>query len=155
MRQLYRKNNWGHASRKEALALLCGLVNLQMYICISAGSVIYEPVHEKNNKMACAPSEDSGQPAAQSDQSLNCPLEESLGPQLPIECTAKTLDQTGPLPRLIWVFAGRTVILLVLSWGSYMYCVKLPQVCIVCVQAGKAMARRYRCTCSPEPLPMW
>ena len=36
---------------------------------------------------------------------------------LPIECTAKT-DQTGWMPRLIWVFAGRTVILLVLSWGS-------------------------------------
>ena len=30
-------------------------------------------------------------------------------------------DQTGRTPRLIWVFAGRTVILLVLSWGgSYM-----------------------------------
>ena len=29
-------------------------------------------------------------------------------------------DQTGWMPRLIWVFAGRTVILLVLSWrGSY------------------------------------
>ena len=27
-------------------------------------------------------------------------------------------DQTGRMPRLIWVFAGRTVILLVLSWGG-------------------------------------
>ena len=27
-------------------------------------------------------------------------------------------DQTGRMPRLIWVFAGRIVILLVLSWGS-------------------------------------
>ena len=27
-------------------------------------------------------------------------------------------DQTGQMPRLIWVFAGRTVILLVLSWGG-------------------------------------
>ena len=27
-------------------------------------------------------------------------------------------DQTGPMPRLIWVFAGRTVILLVLSCRS-------------------------------------
>ena len=26
-------------------------------------------------------------------------------------------DRTGHIPRLIWVFAGRTVILLVLSWG--------------------------------------
>ena len=31
-------------------------------------------------------------------------------------------DQTGQMPRLIWVFAGCTVILLVLSWGgSYYY----------------------------------
>ena len=27
-------------------------------------------------------------------------------------------DQTGRMPRLIWVFPGRTVILLVLSWGG-------------------------------------
>ena len=27
-------------------------------------------------------------------------------------------DQTGQMPRLIWVFAGHTVILLVLSWGG-------------------------------------
>ena len=27
-------------------------------------------------------------------------------------------DQTGRMPRLIWVFTGHTVILLVLSWGG-------------------------------------
>ena len=43
---------------------------------------------------------------AQSDQSLRCPHEESLGPKLPIECSAKT-DQTG---RMLGA-----VILLVLS----------------------------------------
>ena len=37
---------------------------------------IYEPLHDKTNKMARAPSEDSGQPG----QSLHCPHEESLGP---------------------------------------------------------------------------
>ena len=31
---------------------------------------------------------------------------------------SKDSDQTGQMPRLIWDFAGRTVILLVLSWGS-------------------------------------
>ena len=30
-------------------------------------------------------------------------------------------DQTGRMPRLIWVFAGRTVILLVLSWGGSIF----------------------------------
>ena len=35
---------------------------------------------------------------------------------------SKDSDQTGWMPRLIWVFAGRTVILLLLSWGgSYSY----------------------------------
>ena len=41
--------------------------------------------------------------SAQSEQSLCCPHEETWGPQLHIERTAKT-DQTG----MIWVFAGRT-----------------------------------------------
>ena len=44
---------------------------------------IFEPYHDKTNKMACVPSQDSAQP--------------------------------GHPPRLIGVYAGRTVILLVLS----------------------------------------
>ena len=44
----------------------------------------------------------------QSDQSLRCPHEESLGPPLPIERTAKTLIRLG----------GCTATLLVLSWGG-------------------------------------
>ena len=37
-------------------------------------------------------------------------------------------DQTGRMPRLIWVFAGRTVILLVLSrGGSYVNCIARKQ----------------------------
>ena len=54
-----------------------------------------------------------------SDQSLRCPHEEALGPWPPIERTAKTLISLGGCPG--WsVFAGRTVILLVLSCrGSY------------------------------------
>ena len=36
-------------------------------------------------------------------------------------------DQTGGMPRLIWVFAWRTVILLVLSWGgSFIQAFPLP-----------------------------
>ena len=55
--------------------------------------------------------------SAQSDQSLCCPHEETLGPQLPIGRTAKT-DQTGQMPRRIWVLVGAHVILLVLPYGS-------------------------------------
>ena len=48
--------------------------------------------------------------SARSDQSLRCPHEETLGPQLPIERTAKT-DQTGRVPRdkltnFIWSLHG-------------------------------------------------
>ena len=52
--------------------------------------------------------------SAQSDQSLRCPHEDTLGPQLPIECTVKT-DQgrcTGRSASSL----GAKVILLVLSW---------------------------------------
>ena len=37
----------------------------------------FEPPHDKTNKMACVPSEDSDQPG---HQSLHCPHEESLVP---------------------------------------------------------------------------
>ena len=36
----------------------------------------FKPLHDKTNKMACVPSEDSDQP----NQSLRCPHEDSLGP---------------------------------------------------------------------------
>ena len=35
-----------------------------------------------------------------------------------LHADSEDTDQTGWMPRLIWVFAGRTVILLVLSWGG-------------------------------------
>ena len=79
------------------------------------------------NKMACAPIVDSDQPGRLPSQiSLHCPHEESLGPYLPIEQTAKTLISLGIpgwseslLIRPVWsVFAGRTATLLVLSQGG-------------------------------------
>ena len=46
---------------------------------------------------------------AQSDQSLCCPHEETLDPQLPTHrAHCEDSDQTGRMPRLIWVSAGRT-----------------------------------------------
>ena len=54
--------------------------------------------------MTCAHSEDrSAWASAQSDQSLRCPHEKNIEPLT----TFKT-DQTERMPRLIWVFAGRT-----------------------------------------------
>ena len=58
--------------------------------------------------MTCAPSEDSDQPGhLPSLTSLCCTHEETMGPWLALECTVKT-DQTGWMPRLIRVIAGRT-----------------------------------------------
>ena len=48
--------------------------------------------------------------SAQSDQSLRCPLNGSF-----LHADSEDSDQTGRMPRLIWVFAGRTLILLILS----------------------------------------
>ena len=62
-------------------------------VVFSLSSIIELP-HDKNQQNDLC---------AQSDQSLRCPHEETLGPQLPIEHTAKT-DQTGWKPRLIRVF---------------------------------------------------
>ena len=57
--------------------------------------IIYEPSHDKTNKMTWAPSEDrSDWTSSQYSQSLRCPREEALS-KLPIERTAKTLIRLG------------------------------------------------------------
>ena len=47
-------------------------------------------VHPANTQISLA--------SVQSDQSLHCLNEESLGPELPIECTTKTLIRLGGCP---------------------------------------------------------
>ena len=68
----------------------------------------FEPPHGKTNNVVVRPAKTRISLGIRPVwSSLRCPHEEGLGPQLPIECTAKT-DQTGRMPRLIWVFTGRT-----------------------------------------------
>ena len=56
---------------------------------------------------------------AHSDHSLRCLYEESIGPKLPTEYTVKT-DQTGQMPRLIWVCWLHTHFVgFVMSWLYY------------------------------------
>ena len=57
----------------------------------------------------------SGWASAQSDKSLRCPHEETLGSLATRWGHSEDSDQTGWMPRLIWVFAGCTLTLLVLS----------------------------------------
>ena len=70
--------------------------------------------------MACVPSKDSDQPGhpTQSDQSLSCPHEESLSPQLPTECTARILLRLVGCPGWSKSSLGAHAILLVLSWDG-------------------------------------
>ena len=70
-------------------------------------------------KMACAPREDSDQPG-------QCPVwsesllsaRRKLASLATLWMNSEDSDQTGWMPRLIWVFAGHTFILSVLSWGG-------------------------------------
>ena len=73
------------------------------FIVSSVLSFANEPEHEKPNKMTCAPSKDE-------HPSCLISLSRGLYGQLRTQTfrrTAKT-DQTGQMPRLIWVFTGCT-----------------------------------------------
>ena len=113
-----------------------------------------EPPHDKTNKMACAP--------AKTRISLGiCPVwSESwltawrkLGSLATHWVHSEDSDQTGGMPRLIWVFTGRTATLLILSWGGsstlnklhiyglYLWCVK--QICVF----EHSVMLNFNCTC--------
>ena len=76
----------------------------------------------KPTKWVCAQRRHrSARASAQSDQSLRCAYEENVVLSCPLSASEDS-DQTGRMPRLIWVFAGRTVTFLVLSCrGSYIF----------------------------------
>ena len=62
---------------------------------------------------------------AQSDQSLHWALSGvAKGPSF-LHADSEDSDQTGRMPRLIWVFAGRTAIMLVLSWSGSFCCFRV------------------------------
>ena len=76
----------------------------------------------QNQQNDCAPSEDSDQPVHPLSL-ISLPLSawRKLGPLTTYWAHSEDSDQTGRMPRLIWVFAGRTLILLVFSCrGSYL-----------------------------------
>ena len=82
---------------------------------------IYEPRHDKTNKVSVCPEKIQIRLPVWSEPSL-CPqwIAKDLGF---LHAASKDSDQTGRMPRLIWVFAGRTLTLLALSCrGSYNLC---------------------------------
>ena len=80
---------------------------------------LFEPPHDKTKNDLCIQLRlRSAWASTQSDQSLYCPHDETLGPQLPIERTAKTLIRLGRCPGWSESLLGTHVSLLVLSWGG-------------------------------------
>ena len=76
----------------------------------------YEPRHDKTNKIPVHPAKTQislGIRPVWSKSSLSA--WKKLGSLATHWAHSKDSDQTGRMPRLIWVFAGRTAILLVLS----------------------------------------
>ena len=96
--------------------------------CLDASTFfrIIEPRHDKTNQMHVRPRRPAktqismGIHPVWSESSLCTPLVDK-DPRF-LHADSEDSDQTGQMPRLIWVFAGRTAILLVLSCpGSYNY----------------------------------
>ena len=69
----------------------------------------FEPPHDKTNKMACAPSEDSDQPGHPPSliRVFACAQLVAKEPSF-LHVDSEDSDQTKRMPRLNWVFAGRT-----------------------------------------------
>ena len=67
---------------------------------LGSPSIKYEPRHDKTNKVTVRPAKTQigWRMDAQADLSLRWVHEESLGPYLPIERTAKTLIRLGGFP---------------------------------------------------------
>ena len=78
----------------------------------------FEPPHDKTNKNGMCAQRRLGSAWA-SAQSVSA--WKKLGSLATHWAHNEDSDQTGRMPRLIWVFAGRTVSLLLLSWGGSFY----------------------------------
>ena len=96
------------------------------------GSSVNEQPHDKTNKMTVGPAMiqiSLGIRPVWSESSLS--TWRKLGSLATHWAHSEDSDQTGRIPRLICVFAGRTVILLVLTWGGsncnywHLYTVKI------------------------------
>ena len=71
----------------------------------------------QNKQNECAPSKDSDQPG-HPPSLIRVFAVQSIGSWGPKVSSCRQPDQTGRMPRLIWVFAGRTLTLFVLSCCS-------------------------------------
>ena len=105
--------NWGARNPLHDLVVSC-LLNTN------------EPPRDKTNKMTVRPAKTQislGMRPVWSESSLSAWRD--LGSLATHWAHSKDSDQTGRMPRLIWVFAGRTVTLLVLSRSGSNYVINL------------------------------
>ena len=100
----------------------CLYVRVYMYLGF-LGKSVYESRDDKTNNMAVRPAKTQvslGIRPVWSESSLSA--WRSIGSLATHWAHSEGSDQTGRMPRLIWVFAGRTLILLVFSCrGSYVH----------------------------------
>ena len=98
-----------------------------------------EPRHDKTNKMCVRPAKTQislGIRPVWSESSL-CTQWIAKDPRF-LHADSEDSDQTWQMPRLIWVFAGRTVTLLILSCrGPHLTCFNFPV-----VKVGLRVCRR-------------
>ena len=101
----------------KLVSLTCSLDGDSLCLGILfAGISLNEPQHDKTNKMSVCPAKTQislGIRPVWSEASLSA--WSNLGPLATHGGHREDADQTGRMPRLIWVLAGCTVILLVLS----------------------------------------
>ena len=86
---------------------------------VQTEQAIIEPWHDKTNKMSVRPVKTQislGIRPVWSESSL-CAQWVAKDPSC-LHADSEDSDQTGRMPKLIWVFAWCTLILLVLSWGG-------------------------------------
>ena len=83
------------------------------------GVLTFSPLHNKTSKMTCVPSEVSDQPGHSPSLIRIFPVRMKKAWVLSYPLSAqRRLWSDWKMPRLIWVFAGRKDILLVLLWGG-------------------------------------
>ena len=103
--QTLPRNNWWTLTVRSRHETSITLKAISVMFRANGIQTIYEPPNDKTNKMICAPSEDSYQPSLikvsavcmKKHWVLNYPLS-----------ACEDSDKTERMPRLIWVFTGRT-----------------------------------------------
>ena len=122
----YNLMRWlNYASKMQSGTVWSGSYCLSWLVCSKTEDdyvkYAYEPQHDKPNKMSVRPAKTQislGIYPVWSESSL-CTQWIAKDPRF-LHADNEDSDQTGWMPRLIWVFAGHTLILLVLSCcGSY------------------------------------